>query len=84
VEGGQDSIYIEPGSQLNWGPGMIDANPRFVAFRGFDYLLSPISTCIDAGDPAIEDGFDWPDWYPNDPRSDMGAYGGPGNVGWLQ
>ena len=26
----------------------------------------------------------WPEWYPNGARSDMGAYGGPGNADWLQ
>jgi len=57
--------------------------------RGFDYLLRPGSPCIDTGDPSVEDSlYDWhprwPDWYPNGARSDMGAYGGPGNSGWLE
>jgi len=39
---------------------------------------------IDAGDPAIEDGIDWPGWYQNYPRSDIGAYGGSGDVNWLR
>jgi predicted outer membrane repeat protein len=70
------------------GEGNIDSNPRLNSFRGFDYLLHPFSPCVDAGDPSIEDGISdwhprWPDWYPNGPRSDMGAYGGPGNVNWL-
>lgn len=55
---------------------------------GFEYLLKPGSPCIDTGDPSIEDAlYDrhprWPDWYPDGARSDMGAYGGPGNRGWL-
>jgi hypothetical protein len=71
------------------GEGNINTDPRFVSFCGFDYLLRPYSPCVDKGDPAIEDFlYDWhprwPDWYPNSSRSDMGAYGGPGNVGWLQ
>jgi hypothetical protein len=65
------------------GEGNIDADPLFVTFHGFDYLLNRGSPCIDAGDPAIEDGRAWPVWYNNGLRSDMGAYGGPGNVGWL-
>jgi hypothetical protein len=66
------------------GEGNIDADPFFVSFRGFDYLLRKGSPCIDAGDPAMEDGGEWPVWYNNGPRADMGAYGGPGNVGWLR
>lgn len=87
VEGGQDSVYVENGT-LNWGEGNIDADPLFVSFYGFDFLLHPTSPCVDAGKPSIEDGISdwhprWPDWYPNGSRSDMGAYGGPGNDGWL-
>jgi len=88
VEGGQDSVYVEEDSILNWGPGMIDADPRLVSLYGFDCLLHPFSPCVDAGNPLIEDGVSdwhprWPEWYPNSLRSDMGAYGGPGSVGWL-
>jgi hypothetical protein len=84
VAGGEALVHLDGGSVLNWGPGMIDADPRLVSFHGFDFLLKGVSSpCIDAGDPALEDGFDWPGWYPNGPRSDMGAYGGPGNVGWV-
>ena len=72
------------------GEGNIDLDPRFApAFHGFEYLLKPNSPCIDAGDPFIEDKlYDshprWPEWYPNGVRSDMGAYGGPNNIGWLR
>ena len=56
---------------------------------GFDWLLGPESPCIDTGDPTIEDAISdwhprWPPWYPNGPRSDMGAYGGVGNDGWIE
>lgn len=66
-----------------------DNDPLFRSFRGYDYLLAPRSPCIDAGDPAIEDRISdwyrwWPDWYPNAPRSDMGAYGGAGNWNWAR
>jgi parallel beta-helix repeat protein/predicted outer membrane repeat protein len=66
------------------GDTNIDADPLFVSFHGFEYLLGRGSPCIDAGNPYIEDGRSWPMWYNNGLRSDMGAYGGPENVGWLQ
>jgi hypothetical protein len=83
IYGGASVTYsdVEGG---NTGVGNIDADPLFVSFNGFDYLLGRGSPCIDAGDPDIEDGKNWPIWYNNGLRSDMGAYGGPGNVGWLQ
>jgi len=66
-----------------WGLGNINANPRFVTYHGHPCLLRPASPCIDAGSPFLSDGFDWPPWYGNGTRSDMGAYGGPGNFLWL-
>jgi parallel beta-helix repeat protein len=89
VEGGTTSVFVEEGCTLYWGDGMIDANPMSRSYKGFDYLLHPRSPCVDAGDPSIEDDMydwhpKWPDWYPNSSRSDMGAYGGPDNVGWLK
>lgn len=81
------------------GEGNFSANPQFFAWHGLEFMLSPVdrwvgdtfvprSDCIDAGDPALEDGISdldprWPRWYPNGARSDMGAYGGPRNSGWL-
>jgi len=40
------------------------------------------------GRPELTDGISdwhprWPEGVPNGPRSDVGAYGGPGNWGWL-
>lgn len=92
-----DEIYSNHGGatirysdvQGGWpGEGNIDAPPIFRSYRGYDYLLGPNSPCVDAGDPAIYDGvYDshprWPDWYPNSSRSDLGAYGGENNAGWL-
>ncbi len=88
-----DEIHLEVGSspvviysdiEGGWvGEGNIDADPRFSTFKGYEFLLHPASPCIDAGDPSIEDGFVWPDWYPNGHRSDMGGYGGPDNVNWI-
>ena len=66
VKGGQASVYVEPGSNLNWGPGMIDADPLFLDPLNNDYHLSYASSCIDAGDnyasflPATD--------YEGDPR----------------
>ena len=96
-----DEVYNEPSNPGDptltycnvlggWsGQGNINAPPLFRYIRGFDYVLGPNSSCIDAGDPTIRDGISdwhprWPDWYPNGPRSDMGAYGGPGNWRWLR
>ena len=81
------------------GEGNISRDPALVEWLGFESMPNPIdrwigdtftprSSCIDAGDPSITDGIsdshpNWPNWYPNGTRSDMGAYGGPGNGGWL-
>jgi len=75
VDGGQSSCHVEPGSALNWGPGMIDDDPRFVDSSNNDYHLTWHSPCRDAGDSnavtEIED-------FEGDPRIvhstvDMGA-----------
>jgi parallel beta-helix repeat protein len=89
VEGGEGGVFVDTGCTLNWGDGMINADPLFMTYKGYDYLLDVGSPCIDAGDPTIEDGISdwhprWPDWLPNGPESDMGAYGGPGNKGWVK
>ena len=78
--------------QGGWeGEGNIDADPRFVPFSiyGFEYLLKPGSPCIDSGSPIIPDTIyqwhpRWPDWYIDRLRSDIGAYGGNFNDGWLE
>lgn len=71
------------------GEGNIDADPRFVSYRGFDLLLAPASPCVDVGDPTLEDAiYDsdprWPAFYTNAARSDIGAYGGPRNGIWVE
>ena len=76
----------------NWpGIGNINQDPLFYEYPilGLKFLLEPSSPCIDTGDPSIEDDiYDWhprwPGWYPNGAQSDMGAYGGPGNRGWIK
>ncbi len=51
------------------GPDCISANPKWIDF-GVDFHLDTGSSCIDTGDPAINDT--------DGSQSDMGAYGGPG------
>lgn len=68
--------------------GNIEADPRFVDFLGRPFLLHPASSCIDTGNPSVEDYmYDWhprvPPLYRDGARSDMGAYGGPGNIQWM-
>ncbi len=70
------------------GTGNLAANPRFFARAGLSLLPGPGSPAIDSGDPALEDDlYDWHPWWPgaipDGARSDMGAYGGPGNRSWL-
>jgi len=77
LEGGQSSVHVEPGSILNWGPGMIDADPLFVSLAEGDYHLTVDSPCIDWGDPYFEPLPDETD-MDGDPRVmsdivDMGA-----------
>jgi len=71
------------------GDGNLNVAPVFGSFRDFDYILAPGSPCIDAGDPSVSDGISdwhprWPARYSNGARSDMGAYGGPGNIDWVR
>jgi len=58
---GHDYVGCEPGE------GDISEDPLFVGGIPFDYHLTAISPCIDAGDPA-----DPPD--PDRSRADMGAF----------
>lgn len=53
LEGGQSSVHLYTGSTLNWGVGMIDADPQFVvpstpAYP--DFHLTYTSPCKDTGD----------------------------------
>jgi hypothetical protein len=69
VAGGQADAYIESGFTLNWGPGMIDADPLFVDPANDDLHLSWLSPCINRGtnDGAPSDDID------GDPRPCMGT-----------
>ena len=54
VEGGQAGSTISPNSTLQWGPGLLNANPQFVNLAANNYRLLPASPCIDAGtNPAV-------------------------------
>jgi|GEM_PF-1545605 len=50
VANGQAAVYIEAGSVLDWGAGMIDSDPLFVDLADDDYHLTYDSACKDAGD----------------------------------
>ncbi len=59
VDGGIGSLVVETGCILNWGEGMIDADPLFTSGPVGDFYLSQTaagqaenSPCVDAGDPA--------------------------------
>jgi hypothetical protein len=49
VEGGQPSCYVGLGCNLNWGSGMIDAEPIFVDPGNDDFHLSFDSPCRNSG-----------------------------------
>jgi len=67
------------------GNGSIDTNPKFISEAQRDYRLqtgtTDYSPCINTGYPEFiyNDGTLITD---NDYRNDMGAYGGPDNIGW--
>lgn len=95
IDGNPDVSYSDIQGGWSYGVGNIDADPDFITLGTFEYFLGPDSPCIDAGIPATsvgqptEDGISdwhpgWPEWIPNGPRPDMGAYGGPDNVVWFQ
>jgi hypothetical protein len=60
VQDGQYAVHVGPGATLNWGDGMIDADPLFLEHPEVDCHLSFASPCIDAGDnnalslPAVD------------------------------
>ncbi|MBN1433786.1 T9SS type A sorting domain-containing protein [Candidatus Fermentibacterales bacterium] len=87
VEDGPSSIV---GDGVVWGEGNLEMDPLFFPGPLSDYHLSPLSPCVDAGDPDPE--YSDPE-DPEDPghalwpslgglRNDMGAYGGGGSGGF--
>lgn len=49
VKGGKNEVYVESGNNLNWGPGMIDADPLLADPVNGDFHLTWISPCINRG-----------------------------------
>ncbi len=70
VEGGQASVYVDPGCTLNWGAAMIDADPLFVDPAENDFHLTLPSPCRDAGDSNV--GMP-PTDFEGDPRIALGT-----------
>jgi len=76
LEGGQDSIFLDPNSILEWGPSMISADPQFADPTRGDYHLLYGSPCRGSGDNRFAQ-FEESD-FEGDPRIvagtvDMGA-----------
>lgn len=53
IEGGQTSVYVVPGSSIEWGFGMIDEDPLFVDANLGDLHLTYSSPARDSGDNAV-------------------------------
>lgn len=72
------------------GEGNIAEEPCFRSIGVYDYVLGQLSPGLNVG-IGEEDGINWERWCDQLPDycfqysqlPDMGAYGGPGNVGWL-
>lgn len=76
LEGGETSVHLEEGCTLDWGLGMIDADPLFVDPADSDYHLYYNSPCRNSGNNAAP-GLPDVD-FENDPRiayetADMGS-----------
>ncbi len=67
VDGGLAEINVSANSTLNWGDGMIDADPQFVDPNNGDYHLWWGSPCIDSGTNDPPGGLPAPD-FEGDPR----------------
>jgi hypothetical protein len=69
IEGGLASVVVQPGCTLDWGDGMIDADPLFINEVDSDYHLTYSSPCKDEGDNSgLIESYD----FEGDPRI---AYG---------
>ncbi len=88
LEGGGDSVYVEPGCILNVGPGMIDSNPLFAdPANGYFYLQQDpcqpgvSNPCVDAGAPGstMIDGSTRMDGVPDSAIMDLGYHYPTGN-----
>jgi parallel beta-helix repeat protein len=76
VQGGQAGIHVGDGAVLDWGPGMIQSDPRFADPVGEDFHIPYTSPCRNAGTTSA---MDLPDEdFEGDPRNidegvDIGA-----------
>lgn len=82
VRGGADSVAVDSLKTLVWGGGMLEVDPLFVEPDSGDFHLQVGSPCVDRGDDTRFDGCLPPGLGGG--RSDMGAYGGEENCGWLE
>jgi hypothetical protein len=75
---------LDFGGDARPGNGCIVVLPRFVLVSQRDYRLktgtTEYSLCIDAGHPEYI--YNDVNYTSNTVRNDMGAYGGPDNIGW--
>jgi len=67
---GMNDVYVYTGCVLNWGPGMIDADPLFADTSRDDLHLTWDSPCRDAGDDSVVTELTD---FELDPRSAFGA-----------
>ncbi len=72
VEGGQSPVYVGSGCTLDWGAGMIDADPLFLDPAKSDFHIPFESACRSAGDrsaPGLPDTD-----FEGDPRTGLFAF----------
>ena len=86
VEG--DTVLVADGTYTGDGNRDIDFLGKAIAVRSENGPEVTVVNC-EGSEEDRHQGFrfhndEGPDWYPNGARSDMGAYGGPGNIDWLQ
>jgi hypothetical protein len=58
VKDGQGSVHVDPGCILNWGPGVIDVDPRFVTGPNGYYYLSQVVAGQGSDSPCVDTGSD--------------------------
>jgi hypothetical protein len=56
VMGGQASVYVDPFVTMNWGAGMIDADPLFAAGPLGGYYLGQVGAGQAADSPCVNSG----------------------------
>jgi len=58
VKGGESEVYIGSGCTLDWGDGMIDADPLFLTGPSGPFYLSHTSTGQPSDSPCVNSGSD--------------------------